>query len=115
MREILIKNNKEVAIIEVKNGREALDFLESADDQTMPCLVILDINMPILDGKETLTLIKKNEKFKDLPVVIFTTSASELDKLFCKKMGTEMITKPPSFKSLEAVVMKLLRYCGLID
>ena len=113
MRDILAKNKKEYDIAEVRNGKEALSYLEQIDDQHFPCLIILDINMPVLDGKETLTLLKRHEKFSKIPVVVFTTSASELDKLFCRKLGTEMITKPPTFDNLEAAVIKLLDFCGV--
>jgi len=108
MREILQKNNKDFEIIEVGNGREALKVLHDSED--LPGLIILDINMPVLDGKETLSIIKSDPRYATVPIVVFTTSASELDKMFCKKMGTEMITKPPHFQSLENAVMRLLRY-----
>jgi CheY-like chemotaxis protein len=112
MREILIRQNRNFTIIEVKNGKEAIDYLKEAKQRSkLPCLIILDINMPVLDGKETLSIIKHSEDFKQIPVVVFTTSESELDKLFCKKLDTEMITKPPSFSSLETTIVNLLGYC----
>jgi len=114
MREILLKHNRNYEIVEVRNGREALDFLqESKENGHLPCLIILDINMPIMDGKETLSIIKKTDAYKAIPVVVFTTSNSELDKLFCKKHQVEMITKPPHYKSLENAVLKLLNFCNL--
>lgn len=112
MREILMQNHREFTIIEVGNGKEALHYLEKAAAPELPCLVILDINMPVLDGKETLSLIRKNEKLDNIPVVIFTTSASEMDKMFCRKLGTRMITKPPNYNRLESIVMELLEYCN---
>lgn len=112
MKEILIKNNKKYEIVEVPNGKAALDHLHHAKEALdFPCLVILDINMPILDGKETLSIIKRTEDYESIPVVVFTTSSSELDKLFCKKYEVEMITKPPHYKNLESTVLKLLKYC----
>jgi CheY-like chemotaxis protein len=112
MREILQKNKQQFEIIEVNNGREALNYLESAlKHDALPCLVILDINMPVMDGKETLNQIKKNQKLSSVPVVVFTTSDSDLDRMFCQKLGTEMITKPPSFSSLESTVVRLLNFC----
>ena len=113
MRDILAKNKKEFEIADVRNGKEAISFLEHSKEEHFPCLIILDINMPVLDGKETLTFIKRHEQFSKIPVVVFTTSASELDKLFCRKFGTEMITKPPTFDNLEAAVIKLLDFCSI--
>ncbi len=113
MKEILLKNDRNFEIVEVRNGREALDYLEQAKQtSSLPSLIILDINMPILDGKETLSILKKTEVLKDIPVVVFTTSNSELDKLFCKKFQVEMITKPPNYKSLEKAVLRLLNFCN---
>jgi CheY-like chemotaxis protein len=112
MKEILLKNSRNYQIVEVHNGRAALDYLHDAlGHSNLPSLIILDINMPILDGKETLSIIKKTNEFSQIPVVVFTTSSSELDKLFCKKMNVEMITKPPHYKSLEAAVLRLLQFC----
>ena len=113
MKEILLKNDRNFEIVEVRNGKEALDFLnQSKEASHLPCLIILDINMPILDGKETLSIIKRTEAFQSIPVVVFTTSNSELDKIFCKKFEVEMITKPPNFRNLEKAVLKLLNFCS---
>ncbi len=113
MKEILLKNGQEYEIAEVRNGKEALDFLQHSEQTTsLPCLIILDINMPVLDGKETLSILKRREEYKNIPVVVFTTSNSELDKLYCKKFEVEMITKPPHYKSLEKTVLKLLNFCS---
>jgi CheY-like chemotaxis protein len=113
MREILLKSNHDYQIVEVHNGKEAIGYLEDArEKQQLPCLVILDINMPVMDGKETLSVIKSREELKKIPVVVFTTSESELDKMFCRKLGTEMVTKPPDFSSLETTVNRLLSFCN---
>lgn len=113
MREILLRNCPDYQIVEVSNGKEAIEFLERSNkDSSFPCLVILDINMPIMDGKETLINIKTREEFKEIPVVIFTTSSSELDKMFCEKHNVEMITKPPQYKSLESAVIRLIQFCS---
>ena len=112
MKEILLKNSRNYQIVEVHNGKEALDYLQKAHEkENLPCLVILDINMPILDGKETLSILKRTDGLNEIPVVVFTTSSSELDKLFCKRLNVEMITKPPHYKSLESAVLRLLQFC----
>ncbi|HVG17204.1 MAG TPA: response regulator [Chitinophagaceae bacterium] len=112
MRHVLQDIEQEYDIKEVHNGREALDYLEEQkQDSTLPCLIILDMNMPVLNGKETLHLIKSDEALKDIPLVFFTTSNSELDKLYCKRFGVEMITKPPRYNNLKDAVKRLLDYC----
>lgn len=111
MREILVKNNQEFHIVEVGNGKEALNFLEqSLHQHNLPCLIILDINMPVLGGKETLAAIKARKEFTYIPIVVFTTSESDLDRLFCEKYNTQMITKPPSYKTLESTIFRVLDF-----
>jgi CheY-like chemotaxis protein len=113
MKDILIRNNQNYEILEVHNGKQALDYLNKAKlESNLPCLIILDINMPILDGKETLSIIKQAEEYKSIPVVVFTTSNSELDKIFCKNYEVDMITKPPNYRNLEKAVIKLLNFCN---
>jgi len=109
MQEILTQKNEDFKIVEVHNGREALEYLEQSTN--LPCLIILDINMPVLDGKETLSILKNTGKYKDIPIVVFTTSESELDKIYCKRFNTEMVTKPPTFTTLSAALDKLLKFC----
>ncbi len=112
MRHVLQDLGEGYHIAEVHNGQEALDYLSQArKSQDLPCLIILDMNMPVLDGKETLTRLKKDETLKKIPVVFFTTSNSQMDKLYCKHNGVEMITKPPQYANLKDAVQKLLNYC----
>jgi CheY-like chemotaxis protein len=112
MRHVLQDLGDIYDITEVHNGQEALDYLAHAREiQNLPCLIILDMNMPVLDGKETLTRLKKDDAFKNIPVVFFTTSNSQMDKLYCKHNGVEMITKPPQYANLKEAVQRLLNFC----
>ncbi len=63
----------------VNNGEEGLDYLENCS--TLPCLIILDINMPKMNGIEFLERIKKVETLKKIPSVVLTTSKDQQDKL----------------------------------
>lgn len=109
MRHVLQDIGEKYDIREVNNGREALEHLaEGKKSARLPSLIILDMNMPVLTGKEALTIIKKDEALKEIPVVFFTTSNSELDKMYCKRHGVEMITKPPQYAPLREAVKKIL-------
>ncbi|MGZ3844732.1 MAG: response regulator [Flavisolibacter sp.] len=110
MRDIIARKNADFQIVEVHNGKEALEYLKK-ETANPPCLIILDINMPVLDGKQTLSILKTKEEYKEIPTVVFTTSESEIDKLYCRKYNTEMVTKPPTFSTLSAALDKLLKFC----
>jgi CheY-like chemotaxis protein len=112
LHETLQELQQDFVVVEARNGRQALDILQkSKNTAELPCLIILDINMPVLNGKETLTYIRKEEAFKSIPIVVFTTSGSTSDKVFCNLYGVEMITKPPNYQSFKTVVQKLLEFC----
>lgn len=112
MRHVLQDLDEDYNIKEVCNGQEAIEYLEARKEKNdLPCLVILDMNMPVLNGKETLKIIKKDEALKDIPLVFFTTSNSELDRMYCKRYGVEMVTKPPQYNNLKEAVKNLLNYC----
>jgi CheY-like chemotaxis protein len=113
MKEVLKTFDQNFMIVDFPNGRELLKHLHDAPPAAHPCLIILDINMPVLDGKSTLSLIRKDQRFRSIPVVIFTTSSSELDKTFCEYFNVAMITKPPTYERLKTALRSLISYCNL--
>jgi CheY-like chemotaxis protein len=82
----------------VVDGREGLDFLNRTEkyaDAPRPDLIFLDLNMPRMNGREFLTAIKAEERFKGIPVVVLTTSDVEQDVVSSYQLGaTSYITKP---------------------
>jgi CheY-like chemotaxis protein len=113
MLDVLDAMNTRHSIVEVDNGRKVLDYLQENPASQLPCLIVLDMNMPVLSGRETLVLLKQDPVLKHIPVVVFTTSSSALDKLFCEQYGSEMITKPVSYAALQDIIQKLLRFCDV--
>ena len=71
-------------------GEAAIGYLRAADAR-MPGLILLDLNMPGLDGRKTLQIIKQSAPFKDIPVVILTTSNDERDVSACYALGANTI------------------------
>ena len=103
-KEMKVKNTVTV----VKDGVDAIDFLKQrslAKDNAMPDLILLDINMPKLNGIGVLEFIKKDEKFRRIPVVMLTTSSSQEDIAECyDKYANCFITKPLDFGKFMEVV-----------
>jgi CheY-like chemotaxis protein len=111
LRDALKEKGIDHEIVEVANGREALLYLRSTKGlNNPPCLILLDLNMPVLNGRETLAIIKSENDIRTMRVVIFTTSSSPLDDEFCHKFSVEMITKPSSPQELDSVALQLLTY-----
>jgi len=103
-------------IVKAANGMEALQLLEMAKEtKELPALIILDINMPRIDGKQTLTTIKMDHQLKAVPVVLFTTSSSALDRMFGEKYGVKLITKPMNLADFRTAVEQMLSYVSISE
>lgn len=102
-----------VEVITVTDGMRALQYLKGLDTlDPKPCLIILDINMPRLSGKEVLQELRKNDNFKETPVVLFTTSSLQQDKDFARKYNAGLITKPIDVKQMEFITTKFIEHCN---
>ncbi|MGZ5248126.1 MAG: response regulator [Flavitalea sp.] len=94
------------------NGQEALNFLIPLKENDLPCLIVLDLNMPVLNGLQTLEALKKIPKFQKIPIVIFSTSDNTEDKSRCLSQGAvEYLVKPSSLTDIVKTVGGMLQYC----
>lgn len=99
-------------MVEANNGEEGVIALERMESEKgLPCLIVLDINMPKMDGREAFNAIRKKPAFADIPVVIFSTSSSPMDKLFFSRKSVEYFVKPIDFKKLSDVASAFLAIC----
>lgn len=100
-----------------RDGQDLLDFLnragehEDLKDKPLPDIILLDLNMPRKDGREALREIKRNEKFKHIPIVVLTTSKQDEDILKSYNLGANSyISKPVTFEKLVELVSRLSDY-----
>jgi CheY-like chemotaxis protein len=103
-----------IAVLKAPGGEEGIALLNLLEQECRPFphLIILDMNMPRMDGRQTLKAIRSKEQWAGIPVVIFTTSTSVRDIEFSQSHGTACITKPMNYESLGKVVRLLLSYCS---
>ncbi len=103
----------------VEDGRELMDYLQrggeytSQDKAPRPDLILLDLNMPRMDGREALRAIKSDLQFKDIPVVILTTSRQDKDVKLCLGAGAcEFKTKPVEISEwVEVIAGSIESHC----
>jgi CheY-like chemotaxis protein len=101
-----------VEVVTAKNGVQALSYLRSFNEyMPPPCLIILDINMPILNGREVLKKIKEMPRFQSVPVVLFTTSSSPVDIEFAKKYNAGFVTKPLDVSQMKVIAELFIDHC----
>jgi CheY-like chemotaxis protein len=103
-------------LVRVKDGEELIDYLlergEYKDKEvTRPGVILLDLNMPRMDGREALKVIKSDPSLANIPVVVFTTSKAEEDVYRSYQLGgNSFITKPVTFENLMTVMKTLGLY-----
>jgi CheY-like chemotaxis protein len=100
----------------VPDGIELMNFLhrihhEDGEDTSYPRFILLDLNMPKKDGREALSEIKQHPVFKRIPVIVFTTTKSEIEVRRCYELGANTyIVKPVSFDGLIRVIEEIRSY-----
>jgi len=83
----------------VDDGEKVIEYLGKIQDENQyPSLIVLDLNMPRLNGTETLRIIKNNLNYKNIRVIIYSTSVNDNEKRECLKIGAlSYITKPAKY------------------
>ncbi|MGZ8545315.1 MAG: response regulator [Flavisolibacter sp.] len=100
-------------IEQANDGKQALEFLNRyLENKKLPCLVIMDMNMPKMNGKQTIDIMKAHEHLSRIPVVVFTTSSNEADRLYFESKGIHFLTKPFDYKNFIKEIVGLLDLCA---
>lgn len=86
----------------VEDGVQVMNHLNAiVENDNLPALIVLDLNMPVLSGIDTLMQLKSNDRYKDIPVIIHSTSMYEVEKDRCLQLGAvDFIKKPVSFDQM---------------
>jgi CheY-like chemotaxis protein len=106
LKEIHVTN----PLINVENGEEALAYLRDRESEK-PCIILLDLNMPIMNGIEFLQVVKQDEQFRRIPVVVLTTSEEQQDKLNSFNMGVAgYMAKPVDYRQFVEVMRSIDAY-----
>jgi putative two-component system response regulator len=105
MVQIMLGSCGDVAVVEARNGREALEVLQQRPDID---IVLLDLEMPVMDGFETLERIKSDDRFREIPVIVVTADRAEVTKILA--MGAnDFMAKPYDPEELRLRVMNHVR------
>ncbi len=111
LNESLSSSGLTANMICVNNGEEAISYLEHTPAAELPALIILDLNMPKLNGRETLSYLKAKPQLAGIPVIILTTSNSVIEKKQCTLIGADFyFTKPQNIKGYQRLVQEFKPY-----
>ena len=101
-----------VEVITARDGSQALSYLQNLDGaEPKPCLIILDVNMPMVNGKDVLKQIRNMEEFESVPVILFTTSSMPQDRSFAEKYNAGFVTKPLDVSQMEVITELFIDHC----
>jgi len=110
-KEINITNRLEI----VSNGVEALSFLRNSENEK-PCIILLDLNMPKMNGIEFLSIAKQDEKLRRIPIVVLTTSEEEQNRMDSFDLGVAgYMIKPVDYQKFVEVVKTIDMYWTLSE
>jgi CheY-like chemotaxis protein len=102
-------------LVHTLNGEEALEHLRSSDNEK-PCVILLDLNMPRMNGIEFLKVVKSDDELKKIPVVVLTTSREARDKFDTFKLGIAgYIVKPAEYKKFVEAIKTVNLYWTLSE
>jgi len=107
-------------IIILDNGQKAIDFLFKDGDYSnntkpQPLLILLDLNLPVLDGYDVLKRIKEEESTKRIPVVVLTTTDNPHDISKCYELGCNVyVTKPVEYEQFSEAIRQLGLFLAII-
>ena len=111
LRDALLQETDKYKLVQAQNGTEVISFLEDNPSAELPNLIVLDLNMPLMDGKQTLQWLKQQIKFRDIPIMVFTTSSREEDMRLCKSHNCTFFRKPNLYRDLLHIVQIMLQMC----
>jgi len=112
LKEVFFSIDPSFSLFFINNGRKLIADLEQMPDSQLPCLIVLDYNMPELNGGEILKALKQNNRYDPIPKIVWSTSGSEIYKKLCFESGAnDYVIKPSNIKELEGIARHLLSFC----
>lgn len=106
---VLKDTDVSMPVVNAVNGEEALDLLHKAkSNKHLPAIILLDINMPKLNGKETFALLKADKELTNIPIVAVSTSTLQMDRDFFNSHHVQYIVKPGDIKKYKAEITSVL-------
>jgi CheY-like chemotaxis protein len=112
LSEVILQVQSDIRLHMVNNGSMVMDFLEKASDNDLPSLIVLDYNMPNMNGAEVLEQLCNNPRYQKIPKIIWSTSNNSSYIKECMEKGaTSYFVKPATHKNLKEQAEQMVRMC----
>lgn len=115
LKKALEEISSDIELVNVPTGYDLIKFLQDKDQTSYPSIILMDMKMPMLDGKETLDLLKLDDKLKDIPVMILSGSNFGYDlNQIALEGGSKFKKKPSRYDEWLAIAKELAKYCTAV-
>jgi CheY-like chemotaxis protein len=113
LKEELLQLDPSLSVESVWNGQEALDFLNACSAGSLPCLLLLDYKMPMLNASEVLERLKGDPRYASMPKLVWSTSNQPEYIDICRERGAaDYLVKPNSHSELSKLARRVLSFCA---
>lgn len=113
LKEVFTSIDESFSLVFADTGKQVINLLIELQDEPAPCLIVLDYNMPELNGADILKELNDRGIYRSVPKVVWSTSGSEKFKLRCLQLGAaDYVIKPDSISSLKGVARYLISICS---
>jgi CheY-like chemotaxis protein len=113
LSEVILQLEGSTKLHMVSNGSMVMDFLGKTKDDELPSLIVLDYNMPNMNGAEVLEQLCKDSRYKKIPKIVWSTSNNSSYIKECMEKGaTSYFVKPATHKTLQEQAEEMLKMCA---
>lgn len=113
LSEVILQLEANTRLHMVNNGIMVMDFLSKTKDEDLPSLIVLDYNMPNMNGAEVLEQLCKDPRYQSIPKIVWSTSNnSNYIKECMEKGATDYFIKPATHKNLQEQAAQMLELCA---
>lgn len=112
LKEALRELDPSVKVVSFSSGLKFLNAIEEIPDENLPELIVLDYNIPELNGSEILNKLGRRSRYANIPKLVWSTSDSQLYRQTCLEGGADAyLVKPSSIRGISEIARTMLTYC----
>jgi CheY-like chemotaxis protein len=112
LKEVFTSVDSSIRLLFANTGEQILTVLNKLKDEQLPCLIVLDYNMPVLNGADILKELNQESRYTGIPRIIWSTSGSDTFKNTCLALGaSDYLIKPSNLKEMANIVRYMLSVC----
>jgi CheY-like chemotaxis protein len=102
---------KKYASIEIRDFSSGQAFLENHFGDALPCLLVIDLNLPDIRGIDLIDQIKANSLLSDLPIIVYTTNYTPREQISCDELKIRLVKKPDTFLKWDEIALIMAHHC----